>query len=381
MGIEPPTGDTQRYMVSGLGKSNPDPYKDSPHFYSVNRGKRSIILDLKTDAGMEAMYALLDKADVFLSNYRYSSMRSLGLDAESVLARHPKLVVCPMSGWGLEGPDADRPVYDVAGFWARSGAAWAHTGSDGYPAILSPGFGDMTTGLAAVGGICAALFQSSRTGKGQILTTSLLRAGVHCNSWALSSFLALGRNIKWGERNRTGNAIATVYKAKDGLSFWIIGFEAARHWPATARAVGRPEWLDDARFKTPSDRRKNEKLLVSEFDAIFSTRNREEWAKTFDAEDVWWAPVQNPAEVVKDPQAIAAGAFVESPVSHAARTAGRDRVTMVAAPVHFQGGSAHPRRATPELGEHTEEIVRELGLDEDTTKALLTVKPPVRSKL
>lgn len=376
--IEPPTGDTQRFMISGLGKGNPDPYKDSPHFYSVNRGKRSVVLDLKSEAGMRAMHAILSRSDVFLSNYRYEALQRLGLDAESLLKRHPRLVVCPMSGWGLEGPDAEKPVYDVAGFWARSGSAAVHTGADGYPPVLAPGFGDMATGLAAVGGICAALVARERTGKGRVLTTNLLRTGLHCNAWSMSSYFAYGRNLKWGERDRTGNPLATVYKAKDGKAFWIIGFEAARHWPTTVKAVGRPEWLEDPRYKTPTDRRKNEKELVRELDAIFATRTREEWAASFEAVGLWWAPVQDAAEVAKDPQAAAAGAFLDSPLSEKAKAAGRERVTMVAAPVDFHDTPpARISRHTPELGEHTQEVVSELGLDAETVAAL--VKP--QSKL
>uniref|UniRef100_A0A7S4SF01 Formyl-CoA transferase n=1 Tax=Alexandrium monilatum TaxID=311494 RepID=A0A7S4SF01_9DINO len=375
--VEPPTGDTQRYMISGLGLGNPDPYQDSPHFYSVNRGKRSVVLDLKSEAGMRAMHSLLAGADVFLSNYRYAALRRLGLDAESVLRRHPRIVVCPMTGWGLEGPDADKPVYDVAGFWARSGAAKMHTSGDGFPAVLAPGFGDMATGLAAVGGICAALVARERSGKGRILTTSLLRTGLHCNTWAMSTYFANGRVPRWGERDRTGNPLANVYKAKDGKAFWIIGFEAARHWPTTVKAVGRPEWLEDPRYETPAGRRKHEKELVRELDAIFATRTRAEWAATFDDEGLWWAPVQDAGEVAKDPQVLAAGAFLDSPMSEKARAAGRGRVTMVAAPVDFHGTSARISRHTPELGEHTQEVISELGLDTEAVAAL--TKP--RSKL
>lgn len=309
-------------------------------------------------------------------------MRGLGLDAESVLKRHPHLIICPMSGWGLTGPDAEKPVYDVAGFWARSGAASAHTGSDGYPAILAPGFGDMTTGLAAVGGICAALFHKSRTGHGQILTTNLLRVGLHCNAWSLSTYFANDRVVKWGERDKTGNPIATAYRAKDGLNFWIIGFEAARHWPTTARAVGKPEWIADPQYKTPTDRRKNEKKLVSELDAIFGTKTRSEWASIFDAEGLWWAPVQDPKEVHNDPQVIAAGGFLDSPVSERARGAGRERVTMVAPPVDFLGAApVGPRRPTPELGEHTEEVLRELGVSSEISETILSDARQAKSKL
>lgn len=381
--VEPPSGDTQRYMVSGLTKGNSDPYKDAPHFYHVNRGKRSVVLDVKTDPGMEAMHALLEGADVFVSNLRVPALRRLGLTSEAILARHPRLVVCAMSGYGAKGPEADRPGYDVACFWARSGAAAAHTGADGYPPVLVPGFGDMATGLAAVGGICAALLQRTKTGRGRVVETNLLRVGLHCNAWASSTFFAKGRTPSWGSRDRTGNPMFTCYKAKDGKTFWLIGAEATRHWPSFAKAVGRPEWIEDVKYKTASDRGKRQKELVDHLDEIFATRTREEWAQVFDDAGLWWAPVQDAGEVAEDLQAIAQGAFLDAPVSEKAKAAGRDRVTMVAAPVDFPGSSIGPRRPTPELGEHTEEVVRELGLRESTLQAVLSAARSTerRSKL
>ncbi|CAE7038463.1 fldA [Symbiodinium natans] len=378
--VEPPGGDTQRHMVSGLGKSSVDPYQHSAHFYAVNRGKRSIILNLKTKAGLLALHALLEKSDVFISNYRYESLQKLGLDSESLQARHPRLVICPMTGWGFDGPAANQPVYDVSGFWARSGAAASHTDAEGYPAVLAPGFGDMATGLAAVGGICAALLAREKTGKGMALSTSLLRTGVHCNSWALSSYFAFGRVIKWGRRDGTGNPLATVYRCKDGKAFWLTGFEADRHWPNTARAVGQSGWLQDQRFSTAKARRANQGQLVAELDRVFATKTRDEWAVLFDAEGVWWAPVLTAAEVAADPQALAAGSFIETPLSSKAKAAGRTKVTMAASPVDFLNApKTGPRRPTPELGEQTEEIINELSLDDVTRAELLAEVPLVTS--
>eukprot|EP00439_Symbiodinium_sp_Y106_P070814 s3060_g12.t1 len=383
--VEPPGGDTQRYMVSGLGKSSADPYQHSAHFYSVNRGKRSIVLNLKAKAGLLALHALLEKSDVFISNYRYESLRRLGLDEASLLQRYPRLIFCPMTGWGFHGPDASQPVYDarlhprkdVSGFWARSGAAASHTDANGYPAVLAPGFGDMATGLAAAGGICAALFAREKTGKGMALSTSLLRTGVHCNSWALSSYFAFGRVIKWGRRDGTGNPLATVYCCKDGKAFWLTGFEADRHWPATVRAVGQSDWLKDARFATARSRRENQRQLVAELDAVFATKTRDEWAALFQSEGVWWAPVLTASEVAADPQALAAGSFVESPLSLKAREAGRTKVTMAASPVDFMNApKTEPRRPTPELGEQTEEILMELGLSEGLREEILAEARP-----
>ena len=216
--MEPPSGDTQRWIVAGLGMAAEDPYIESPHFYQINRGKRSVCLDLKSEEGMASLETLLGEADVFLSNMRYNSLKSLKLGAEELLERHPHLIVCPMTGWGMEGPESDKPVYDVAGFWARSSAASSHTPRGEYPPILVPGFGDVTTALSAVGGICAALVSRAKTGKGRALTTSLLRTGMHVNGWAMSNYFARGRTVSWGQRNRTGNPVATAYSERRAAS-------------------------------------------------------------------------------------------------------------------------------------------------------------------
>ncbi|CAE7402031.1 Sugct [Symbiodinium pilosum] len=322
-------------MISGLGKSSADPYRNSAHFYSVNRGKRSIVLNLKTKAGLAALHALLAKSDVFLSNYRSA---------------------------------------DLSGFWARSGAAASHTDAAGYPAVLAPGFGDMATGLAAVGGKhlrCPLCEREDGQGHGLEYEPAA----------ALSSYFAFGRTIKWGRRDRTGNPLATVYQCKDGKAFWLTGVEAERHWPATVRAVGRPEWLEDSRFKTAKARRENERELVAELDLIFASKTREDWAVRFDAEGVWWAPVLSAAEVSEDPQALAARSFVESPLSSKAKAAGRTKVTFVASPVDFMNApKTAPRRPTPELGEQTEEIVNELNLDEASRSEILA-EVKAKSKL
>ena len=116
---------------------------------------------------------------------------------------------------------------------------------------------------------------------------------------ALSSYFAFGREIKWGRRDGTGNPLATVYRCKDGKAFWLTGFEADRHWPATVRAVGQSEWLNDARFATARSRRENQRQLVAELDAVFATKTREEWAALFQSEGVWWAPVLTAAEAIR----------------------------------------------------------------------------------
>jgi crotonobetainyl-CoA:carnitine CoA-transferase CaiB-like acyl-CoA transferase len=215
--------------------------------------------------------------------------------------------------------------------------------------------GDHNAGLAAVSGICAALFNRERTGKGEVVSTSLLREGIFTLSFDLSVALRFGVSVQMGNRKTMGNPAINCYADSEGRYFWIVGLEGERHWPPLARAAGHPEWIEDPRYVKPADRAQNAAGLIEELDAIFATRTREEWGRIFDAEtDCWWAPVQSIEEVIADPQAQAAGAFVEVPD-------GVGTTMLPATPVDFDGASWAPRSMAPEHGEHTEEILREIG--------------------
>jgi crotonobetainyl-CoA:carnitine CoA-transferase CaiB-like acyl-CoA transferase len=215
--------------------------------------------------------------------------------------------------------------------------------------------GDHNAGLAAVSGICAALFNRERTGKGQVVSTSLLREGIYTLSFDLSVALRYGVSIQIGNRKTMGNPAINCYADRDGRYFWIVGLEGERHWPPLARAAGHPEWIDDPRYAKPAERARNAAGLIESLDAIFATKTREKWGEIFDAEiDLWWAPVQSIEEVVVDPQVQAAGGFVEVPD-------GVGTTMLPATPVDFDGTPWAPRSMAPEHGQHTDEILAEMG--------------------
>jgi crotonobetainyl-CoA:carnitine CoA-transferase CaiB-like acyl-CoA transferase len=224
--------------------------------------------------------------------------------------------------------------------------------------------GDHNAGLAAVSGICAALFDRERTGKGQVVSTSLLREGIYTLSFDLSVALRFGVPIQVGNRKTMGNPAINCYADRDGRYFWLVGLEGERHWPPLARAVGHPEWLEDPRYAKPAERAQNAASLIESLDAIFATKTREEWGEIFDAAvDMWWAPVQSVEEVVADPQVQAAGSFVEVPD-------GVGTTMLPATPVDFDGTPWAPRSMAPEHGEHTDEILAEIGRSPEAVAAL-----------
>jgi crotonobetainyl-CoA:carnitine CoA-transferase CaiB-like acyl-CoA transferase len=220
--------------------------------------------------------------------------------------------------------------------------------------------GDHMAGMAAAGAVAAALLARERTGEGQLVSTSLLRIGMYMIGWDISMSLRLGIPAIPMTVQAPPNPLINAYGAGDGRRFWLLGLQADRHWPDVLRAIERPEWADDPRYATIEGRWQHSAELVAELNAVFATRPMAEWAEIFDREDVWWAPVQHAHEVVDDPQAHAAGGFVDVPAAD-----GDGTVKMVASPVDFEGTRCTPRSTPPEFSQHTEEVLLELGYDWD----------------
>ena len=208
--IEPPgVGDPARLFKTMLGGDLPF----NPIFENDNRSKRSIVVDLRTEEGLEIAFDLIEEADVFVSNVRPAALERLGLDTETLCKRFPKLIYAVITGYGRDGEDADRAAYDIAAFWARSGIAHSLTQPDSPPPHQRGGMGDHNAGLAAVSGICAALFNRERTGRGEVVSTSLLREGIFTLSFDLSVALRFGVSIQMGNRKTMGNPAINCYSA------------------------------------------------------------------------------------------------------------------------------------------------------------------------
>jgi crotonobetainyl-CoA:carnitine CoA-transferase CaiB-like acyl-CoA transferase len=348
--VEPPQGDPARGFGEMLGGDLPT----NPVFELDNRSKRSVVIDLSSDEGREAFLALIDGADVFVTNIRMAGLERAGLGPDILLARNRRLVYAIITGYGLEGPDSDRPAYDIAAYWARSGLASALTPPGSPLAFQRGGMGDHPTAMTAAAMVSAALVARERTGEGQLVSTSLLRQGAYTIGFDVNIALMWGRAVMVGSRDAMGNPALNNYTAGDGLRFWVVGLEGDRHWPPLARAVGRPEWLTDPRYATPRARAENARELIAELDAIFATRPLAEWAEIFEADpDFFWSPVNTVSDLIADEQFQAAGGLVEVPD-------GSSTWTMLATPADFHGTPARPRFRAPDLGEHTDEVLAEL---------------------
>jgi crotonobetainyl-CoA:carnitine CoA-transferase CaiB-like acyl-CoA transferase len=211
--------------------------------------------------------------------------------------------------------------------------------------------------MTLAGGVSAALLARERTGRGQLVTTSLLRVGLFVLGWDTNAALRLGINATPMQRHDSPNPVICPFRGRDGRWFWLLGLQGQRHWPDLVRTVERPEWLTDPRFATMSARRENSAELVALLDAVFATETSEVWHRRLDAAGMWWAPVQTTTEALDDPQVRASGAFVDVPQGDGTTAPG------VASPVDFSDTRWSPAGPAPECGQHTEEILLELGYD------------------
>ena len=359
--VEPPEGDPARNFGRMLGGDLPT----NPVFELDNRGKRSISLDLSVERGLRVADQLVSEADVFLTNLRPAALARLGLGPKETCDRHPRLVYAIITGYGLDGPEADKGAYDIAAFWARAGIAESLRAPGGPLPFQRGGMGDHTVAMTGAAMVSAALVERARTGQGQLVSTSLLRQGVYTIGFDVNVAVMWGRTLGIGTRETMYSPVLNNYSAGDGKSFWIVGLEGDRHWPALARAVGHPEWITDGRFDNARNRALHAGDLIELLDEIFATRTLDEWATVFAEEpELFWSPVNTIDDVVADEQFHAAHSVVHVPDE-------QGTLPMLATPVDFEGRPPVPRWRAPLLGEHTREVLRELGLDGDAAASLV----------
>ncbi len=353
--VEPLTGEMYRGLVRSQAVDTPPV---NWRIQLLNRNKRGLALDLKQKSGRDILYQLAQRADVFMSNYELSSLKKLKLDYATLSKINPRLIYGVLTGYGSVGPDKDERGFDYAAAWARSGIMHLMAEPEGIPIPQRGGMMDRVVASHAVAGILAALLHREKTGKGQELEFSLYHTGVWTLAEDIQAALAgfpLGRH----DRTKAGNPLWNSYRAGDDRWFWLAMLQSDPSWPDFCRAIERPELENDPRFNSRETRLENCEELIRILDEVLASRNREEWEKRFRENNCIYGRVETPVEVINDPQAVANGFFAE--INHP--VAGE--MKLVATPVKFRQNPASVRTPAPEVGQHTEEILLDLGYSWD----------------
>jgi crotonobetainyl-CoA:carnitine CoA-transferase CaiB-like acyl-CoA transferase len=336
----------------------------SAMFLNINRNKRSLAIDLKSSPGVRAIKELAGGADVFVQNFRPGVVDRLGIGEPVLRAINPNLIYVSIAGFGEKGPWSGKPVYDPI-IQAVSGLTTVQAGADSErPRLVRTVLPDKVSAIVAAQAISSALFARERSGEGQHVRLSMLDAVLYF-LWAsdMGAQTYLDTEVLSQE---AASFIDLIYETADG--YMTVAVMSDREWAGVTRALDRPDWLADARFATPAarDRHVNERLEMTQ--EVLKTRTTAEWMALFEANDVPCAPALTRAEVIRHPQVVANEIIIE----HAHHAAGILRQTR--APARFEGTPTAIRRGAPQLGEHSVEILRELGWDSGLIAELMGQK-------
>jgi formyl-CoA transferase len=343
--VEPPGGDSTRRMAGSSGQ-------ESPSFNAVNRGKRGIVLDLKRSSDRDAFRRLVRTADILVENYRPGVMRSFGLDYETLSSEHPALIYASISGYGQTGPSAHKGGFDLVAQGVSG--LMSVTGEPGRPPVkVGVPLTDLGAGLFALAGILMALFHRTRTGVGQYIDTSLAEAGVALSVWEATEYFSAGTIPQpMGSAHRMSAPYQAV-RCADG--YLTLAAANQRLFERLCSVLDHPEWVASAEFADDTGRVRNRASLAALIEAVTETRPRAHWVAVFDAHDIPCGPLNNYAEVFEDAQIQAREMIVE--VDHPAL----GRIKALGSPIKMSATPPVVTRRAPLLGEHTEEVLKEIG--------------------
>lgn len=352
----PVTGDPQRGLAT-MGWKSKEGNVDFMMQQS-NRGKRGVGLDLAAPGGRELLYRLARISDVFVTSFLPDARRRLQIDVEHLRAVNPALIYVRGSGQGPHGPDNEKGGYDATAFWSRGGVGAALTPAAAEePVMQRPAFGDSIGALALAGAIAAALLRRERTGVASLVDVSLFSTAM----WVLAPDIVACKLVdpdRWMppyHRASHPNPVTNAYRTKDARWIMLVMLQASRHWADFCRHIDRPDLIDDPRFATDIDRFVNREACIAELDKAFAARTLDEWRAKLATMEGPWAPMQTPPEIYDDPQAIVNGYLPEVDGGD------KGKFQLVASPAQFD--EAVPKlRPSPEMGQHTEEVLLELGL-------------------
>jgi len=360
--VESPEGDNLRVLSTFKGM----PESEVQYCYEmVNRNKQGIVLNLKQPAAIKALRELIEQADIFITNYRPKAQQRLKITYDDVKEINPRLIYAYGSGYGETGPDVDQPGYDMICYWTRSGLESGLFPIDGWLGSWPPAMGDNPTGLALLSSILGALYRREKTGVGGKVSTNLLANGAWSNSCMIQAQLSGAEFQERRPRAQAYNYTGLHYRAKDNLIIRMCIVEHEKDWPKFCGAMESMELTEDPRFITLQDRAENMETLIKIFDDKFNEQERPYWLARLIEFDVPHSGVSTYEDVANDAQMEAIGVFEE--FDHPKH----GRMRTVNNPLTIEGEKTSIRMAAPELGQHTVEVLKDLGYDDTTINGML----------
>jgi crotonobetainyl-CoA:carnitine CoA-transferase CaiB-like acyl-CoA transferase len=350
--VEPPTGELWRRA----NNIPPQPRSKDPYqWHLANRNKRGMALDLKSPDASQVVERLVKWADVLIVNTPHPARKRLKLEYDDVAAWNPRLIYADLTGFGEKGPDAELPGFDITSYWARSGLLSMTRDAGAPPTWPVLGSGDNATAVGLYSAIVTALYRREHTGKGAYVTTSLLAEGVWAASVAIQAALSGAEFFGPHDRKNPANAAMNVYRAADDT--WFVLLVTPDKLAAVAKAIGRPDLVADPRFSDPAKLMANMPQLTTILDEVFGAQPIAHWYEVFSGAHVTFGAVRGPEEVINDPQLRANDIVVPL------EGAGGKLTATISSPIQVHGVAKASAKRAPEIGEHNEEVLRELGFN------------------
>jgi crotonobetainyl-CoA:carnitine CoA-transferase CaiB-like acyl-CoA transferase len=357
--VEPPAGELWR-----IGhKIPPQPQAtDAYPWHLANRNKRGMTLNLKSPSARQVLERLVKWSDVLIVNTPHAARKKLGLEYDDVAGWNPRLIYADLTGFGEKGPDANLPGFDITSYWARSGLLSMTRDAGAPPTWPVAGSGDNATAVGLYSAIVTALYRRERTGKGSYVTTSLLAEGIWSASVSIQAALCDAKFFAPHDRKNPANAALNVYRAADDT--WFVLLVTPDKLVALAKAIDRTDLLTDPRFSDPAKLVQNMPQLAAILDEVFSAKPMAHWYDAFNGVNITFGAVRGPQEVIKDSQLQANDIVVPL------EGAGGKLTSTISSPIQVHGVTKVSARRAPELGEHNDEILKDLGFDANTIDSL-----------
>jgi crotonobetainyl-CoA:carnitine CoA-transferase CaiB-like acyl-CoA transferase len=348
--VEPPAGDLWRHGH----QIPPQPQaKDAYPWHLANRNKRGMTLDLKAASAQPVLEKLVKWADVLIVNTPHPARKRLKLEYDDVAKWNPRLIYADVTGFGELGPDAELPGFDITSYWARSGLLSMTRDAGSPPTWPVAGSGDNATAVGLYSAIVTALYRRERTGQGAYVTTSLLAEGVWSASVSIQAALCEAKFYGLHDRKNPANAAMNVYRAADDT--WFVLIVTPDKLAAVAKAIGRPDLLTDPRFSDPAKLMTNRPALTAILDEVFAQHAMAHWYQVFNGIHVTFGAVREPQEVINDPQLRLNDIVVPL------EGAGGKLTSTISSPIQVHGVAKVPAKRAPDIGEHNEELLKQLG--------------------